>query len=385
VSNKQQSNGRHSVQDTESSQKLDSLLRGNDGGEAISNLPPPAQQADKLLKKKKKTGWIIGLAIAAALLLISFFSVFAWYKLQLTPRTIAEIYHVVEVKQGASTKEIAEQLEEKQVIKSSSAFLWHIKFNRISGLQAGSYRVSSNFSTPDIVKILEGGEVNDVDVLITPGQRLSQIKQKLVNSGYSKAEVDQALDDVRDHSLLKGYPESKPLEGYLFPDTYKIGVSTSAEQFVRLMLDTFESKITPEIEAGIKKQGLTVQEGIILASIVQKEVSDYPNQQKVAQVFLKRLRDGNVLGSDVTFQYAAAETGQNATPELNSPYNTRIVSGLPPTAIANFNIDALRAVANPTNSSYNYFVAGDDGTVYYSKTEAEHESFTRQHCQSCFQ
>lgn len=343
--------------------------------------PLPSPQPPK--KRKRILLWVT-LAVVSVLVAMGIVLV-GWYRTQLSPKTKTDSYHVITIKPGQSTSAIARSLEEKAIIKSATAFVWHIKLSNTASLQAGSYRLSSKLSTPEIARILADGKVSETSVLIAPGLRLAQIKNILVNSGYTEAEVDEALVAVRDHPILAGVSQSSPLEGYLFPDTYHIGPDTTAEQFIRLMLDTFQSKITPEIQQGLKKQGLDLRRGIILASIVQKEVSDYPNQQKTAQVFLKRLSEGIVLGSDVTFQYAAAETGQASTPELNSPYNTRKVSGLPPTAIANFNIDALRAVANPAKTDYNYFVAGDDGTVYYSKTEAEHESLTRQHCQTCFQ
>lgn len=337
-------------------------------------------------KKLSKKWWFLIAAISVALLALSslLFSGI-WYLVQLTPRTVSDIYHVVEIEPGSGSKEIAELLEENKVIKSSTAFLWHTKFNNISSLQAGTYRLSSGDSTPAIATMLSEGDTHSINITILPGLRLSQIKQKLVQAGFTKADIDKAVENAKNHPLVKDVKNKEPLEGYLFPDTYNIAPTTTADQLVTLMLDTFESKITTELKQKLKKQGLSLHQGIILASVVQKEVSDYPNQQKVAQVFLKRLSDGNVLGSDVTFQYAAAETGQSATPDLNSPYNTRIVGGLPPTAIANFNMSALEAVANPAKSSFNYFVAGDDGTVYYSKTEVEHEALTLQHCQSCFE
>ncbi len=339
--------------------------------------PPPVS--------KKRTWWLLALLAVAALLGAIILSVSLWYQLQLRPRTNSDIYHVLTIKSGASSQAIADDLEEKQIIKSSSAFLWYVKLSRKTNLQAGSYRLSSKLSTPEIATILADGKVSSVDVLIAPGLRLAQIKQALIQAGYTEAEIDQALANARSHPLLKGVPKTAPLEGYLFPETYKIGPDTTANQLVQWMLDTFEARITPDIKAGLKKQGLSIQEGIILASIVQKEVSDYPTQQKVAQVFLKRLNEDRVLGSDVTYMYAAAETGQTASPELNSPYNTRKNAGLPPSAIANFNLDALKAVANPANTTYNYFVAGDNGITYFSDTLEQHEEYTRQHCASCFQ
>ena len=358
---------------------------------SLPSAPPPAnsqlvqnQPISPKPKGKKKVVLII-LGILAGLILAVFATVFIWYKTQLAPKTTDDVYHVLVVQSGASRQSIAYDLEEKQIIKSSSVFLWHTKLTGKSNLQAGSYRLSSKLSTPEIADILASGKVSTVDILIPPGLRLSQIKAELVKAGYGASEIDQALISVRSHPLLKNVSSSTPLEGYLFPDTYRIGPDTTAEQLITLMLNTFEKKITAEIKTGLAKQRLSLEEGIILASIIQKEVSDYPNMQKVAQVFLKRLNEGVVLGSDVTFQYAAKETGKAEVPTLDSPYNTRIVAGLPPSAIANFNIDALRSVAEPATTDFLYFVAGDDGTVYYSKTEAEHEALTRQHCKSCFQ
>lgn len=334
---------------------------------------------------KKRKLWLLILIVHFSIIGLVIISASVWYKTQLRPLTKEDTYHVITVPSGATSQSIADSLEEKKIIRSSSAFLWHVKISRKQALQAGSYRLSSRLSTPEITAILADGKVSTVDVLIAPGLRLSQIKKELIDAGFEQADIERALRAAYNHPLVKNLDKDLPLEGYLFPDTYKIGPDTTAAQLVTLMLDTFGNRITTEIEAGLKKQGLTLQEGIILASIVQKEVSDYPTQQKVAQVFLKRLEEGRVLGSDVTYMYAAAETGQTASPELNSPYNTRKEAGLPPSAISNFNLDALKAVANPANTSYNYFVAGDNGITYFSDTLEQHEAYTRQHCASCFQ
>lgn len=357
--------------------------------EAHPEKPEEKKISELATKTKKRLGkkwWFVIAGVSVVLVTITTL-IFSglWYVVQLTPRTVSDIYHVIEIKPGSGKKAIAETLEDNKVIKSSTAFLWHTRFNNINSLQAGTYRLSSGDSTPKIAEVLAGGDTQTIDITITPGQRLKEIKQKLVRAGFTENDINAAIEEVKGHPLVKGVKNKDPLEGYLFPDTYNIAPTTTAEELVTLMLDTFQSKITPEIRRGLKEQGLSVHQGIILASIVQKEVSDYPTQQKVAQVFLKRLRDGVVLGSDVTFQYAAAEMGLAATPGLNSPYNTRRVNGLPPTAIANFNLSALEAVANPANTAYNYFVSGDNGVTYFSKTEVEHEALTRQHCQSCFQ
>ena len=117
-----------------------------------------------------------------------------------------------------------------------------------------------------------------------------------------------------------------------------------------------------------------------MASIVQKEVSDPSDQRQVAQVFLKRLKEGTVLGSDVTFLYIAKKEGRSPSVNDPSPYNTRKNGGLPPGPIANFHLSALQAVANPASGDFLYFVAGDDGKTYFSRTEAEHDANVAAHC-----
>jgi UPF0755 protein len=344
----------------------------------------PAAATGSPPKKSLKKLLMVAIAVVSALIVTMVVSFVVWYRVQMLPKTSNDIYHVITIQSGDSTTNIAEALEEKQIIRSSRAFVWHVRLNQVPGLQAGSYRLSSKLSSAEIAAILASGKVSTLDVLIPPGLRLKQITARLVEAGFEPVEIESALNAVRDHPLLKNVPRNVPLEGYLFPDTYKIGPDTTAEQLVRLMLTTFESKITPEIRTGVQNQGLTLEQAVVLASIVQMEEAEYDTQQKVAQVFIKRLNEGVPLGADPTFKYAAAETGQPAVPSLQSPYNTRLVSGLPPSPIANFNITALMAVANPADTSYNYFVAGDNGITYFSFTQEQHEAFTQKYCQSCF-
>lgn len=303
-----------------------------------------------------------------------------WYQHQLTGRAGPEEYHSITITSGTSTKQIATDLESKKLIRSALAFQIYARLHQSQTLIAGSYRLSSTQSVPDIITILEGGKVSQTNILIPPGLRLDQIVAILEENGYETADIETALLEVRSHPLLAGLPAGAPIEGYLFPDTYQIGPDTSVLDLLTLQLNTFEDKLTPELRAGIAEQGLGLNEAVTLASIVQKEVADPEVQKQVAQVFLKRYREGRMLGSDVTYMYAAALSGEPATPSLNSPYNTRMYAGLPPSAISNFNISALQAVASPAPGSYNFFVAGDNGTTYFSNTLEEHEALAAKYC-----
>lgn len=340
--------------------------------------PEKSEGAAQNTKRRKPL--LCALLAVVAVTVVAALMVIGWFVAALQPRTNEAVYRVVTVEQGSSTSEIATELQNSEIIKSARAFSLYARLTGVNNLQAGTYRLSSADSTPEIATIIADGKTTTQNVLISPGLRLDEIISILKKEGYSEADIDAALEVVRSHPLLRGYPKDAPLEGYLYPDTYQIEPSTTAEELITTMLDTFDEAITPDIRAGIKSQGLTLQQAIILASVVQQEVSDPGVQKTVAQVFLKRLREGVVLGSDVTYMYAAEQFGTVNNPSSNSPYNTRKFAGLPPTAISNFNLSALRAVAKPTDTSYNYFVAGDDGTTYFSYTLEEHQANIDKYC-----
>jgi UPF0755 protein len=155
---------------------------------------------------------------------------------------------------------------------------------------------------------------------------------------------------------------------------------TLQELFIRSFDELYSLLQEKKYIEEFQKRNLTIHEGLILASIVQQEVKEPADQKQVAQVFLKRLKSGIQLGSDVTYMYAAEQMGVRGTPSLDSPYNTRKYTGLPPGPISNMNPSALDAVAFPAAGDFLYFVAGDDGRTYFSRTEVEHEANIRAHC-----
>lgn len=330
-------------------------------------------------KPKKHTFLKIFITLVGATIIMSL-SLVGWYLSATSAKSSSENYKIITIKTGSGTQVIADDLHEAGIIKSSRGFTAYIRLNSIDNLQAGSYRLSSNQSVSQIAEIISKGKVTSVNVLISPGLRLDEILAALEKGGYEKSDLDMALKNVRDHKILKGLDKNARLEGYLFPDTYKIDPSTSAETLIRLMLDNFYSKLTPELMQGIKAQGISFHQAVILASIVQKEEPNPETQKTVAQVFLKRLSEGSPLGADPTFKYAAKQFGDENSPASNSPFNTRKIVGLPPTAIANFNLSALEAVANPTATNYSYFVHGDDGKAYFSETLQQHQEKTKLYC-----
>ena len=224
--------------------------------------------------------------------------------------------------------------------------------------------------------------------MIRPGETIYEVKKSLMDVGYPETEVDAALGKNYDFDFLKGRPEGATLEGYLFGETHEFYKSASVEEvietFLRGMGDVIKDN---DLEKKYADQGLSLYEGITLASIVQKEAPS-PEQPTVAQVFLSRLSAGVPLGSDVTVSYALDtidpdrviyQDNQSAL-TVDSCYNTRVHNGLPCGPISNPGISALLAVANPSDSSYFYFLTGDDGLMYYSYTESEHIQNIHSHC-----
>lgn len=336
-------------------------------------------------KKSHAVVKIIGIVFIVVLVvaIIMGFSSWRWYQKQLTSPDGATQTVRVMITEGSSAQQIAKILKDKQLIRNTSAFEWYIRLNKLrSKLQAGNYEISSSQSVQEIVNLIANGQVQRGKFTILPGKRIDQIMASFINAGYSKQSVEAAFNPEthKNHPALAYKPVSASLEGYLYPETFQTTDSITPTDIVKQSLDEMADTITPDLIDSFKKQGLTPFQAITLASIVEKEVSNTDDRRMVARVFLNRLKIGMPLGSDVTYHYVAAITGQEPSPSIDSPYNTRKYTGLPPGPISNVSKTSLNAVANPAQNDYLFFVAGDDGKTYYSKTNAEHLELVRQHC-----
>jgi UPF0755 protein len=295
---------------------------------------------------------------------------------------------LVDIPKNSSVSEIAVILRDKGLIKSTWAFEWYIRNAELgSKLQAGSYSIRPNQGVVQIVDVMTQGQTAKNLVTILPGQRLDQVRRALIESGFAATVVDQALDPAQyaDHPALVDKPAGASLEGYLYPDSYQKDSSTTARQIVTASLDQMQKHLTPQVRNGFVQQGLTVHQGIILASIVEQEVSNNSDRPVVAQIFIKRLRQGIKLQSDITVFYGAIAAGQKPSLAYDSPYNTFNNPGLPPGPVSNVSASSLQAVSAPAATDYLYFVAGDDGKTYFSNTLQEHEALTAEHCKKLCQ
>jgi len=348
--------------------------------------PETAPQRRKLLRRS-----LIGLTGLAVVLLSVVGYLYYQYSQALKPLNsdAAEITVTVDLDSGVA--EIAENLEINHVIRKASAFEWYVRLSRVGSLQAGTYRLKASMGVPEIVGILETGKVATDYVTIFPSKRLDQLQASLVKAGFVEAEVVAALDPAQyaSHPLFTETTLPDSLEGYIYPETFQKDAATTPIQIITASLDELDKLITEELKAQLAAQGLTLRQAFILASIVEQEAGEPKDGEDdprpiVAQVFLKRMRIGMMLGSDVTAFYESRKLGLDDSVQYDSPYNTRVYGGLPPGPISNFSAAALTAVAQPANTDWLYFVASDpeDGKTYFSKTNEEHERLVEQHCKT---
>lgn len=234
-------------------------------------------------------------------------------------------------------------------------------------------------------------EAEVFDFTIRPGETIYEVRAALIEAGYPATEVDAALAADYDYDFLKDRPDGATLEGYLYGETHQFYEGTPVQDIISKYLEKMGNVIAENnLKEKYANQGLSLFEGITLASIVQSESGSLTSEMPtVAQVFLTRLSYGMPLGSDVTVSYALdtvdpdrnSHSDNQAALQVDSCYNTRVNIGLPCGPISNPGLSALLAVAEPSDTAYLYFLTGDDGLMYYSYTDSEHTQNIYSHCQ----
>lgn len=324
---------------------------------------------------------VIGVVVVA---LIGVVIARAMYYKGLGPVSSSQETVIFTVEQGSTVKEIAQNLEDKELIRSAWAMELYIHSKRLSEkLLAGTYALSPSEGTSSIVRTMTKGEVATGLVTILPGKRIDQVRAGLINDGFSPGAVDEALkpEKYTDLPVMAFKPSNvDTLEGLLWPESFQRDGSTTPEIIIRQSLSAMGEQLTPDLQAKFARQGFSTYQGLTLASIIIQEVGRPADQAQAAQVFYSRLQKGMTLGSDPTAKYGAILAGKPPSLTYDSPYNTATHKGLPPTPISTVNASSLEAAANPASTDWLYFVAGDDGTTHFSRTLPEHEALIEKYC-----
>jgi UPF0755 protein len=284
----------------------------------------------------------------------------------------------VEIPQGAGSAAIARRLSDAGIVRDANTFrlaLWVTRQGR--RLQAGEYRFDRPMSARQVVEKIARGDVFTRPITFREGLTIRQMAALYESKGFGAAAafVEAAKNGALVHEID---PEARDLEGYLFPDTYTLPRSATAEQLIARMVASFTKALTPDVVAQARARGLNVRELVTLASIVEKETGNAAERPLVAAVYSNRLRIGMGLQCDPTVIYALERAGRfdgDLTREdlqFDSPYNTYRYAGLPPGPIASPGRASLEAAASPADAPYLYFVSRNDGTHAFASTLEEH-------------
>ena len=304
----------------------------------------------------------------------------AWFAhVLLTPKEETGKDQVFIVREGATLKEVAASLESAGIIKFRFPLvMWGKVHGYDRKVKAGEYGLNGGMTPIEILDKLTKGHILSYSVTIPEGLTAKQIADLLHEKGL--CDKDAFLSSVHDSSVGKDAGLAvTDLEGYLYPDTFKFARGTSPVAIVRMMVERFREKTEPYREK-VEASGMTMNEIITLASIVEKETGSAEERPVIASVLLNRLKMGMRLESDPTVIYGIENFNGNLTREdLNrpGPYNTYTERGLPAGPIANPGIDSIRAVLFPSNTEFLFFVSKNDGTHHFSKTLKEHNRAVR--------
>ena len=303
---------------------------------------------------------------------------------------------IVEITQGTRTEGIINILKEQKLIRSSISAKIFIKLNKINNLQAGKYELNQSMSLNDILKKISSGEIYDESVKITfkEGKNMRWIA-KTISEKTSNTEEDVfnlLKDEAYINSLIEKYwflsdtikDENiyYPLEGYLYPDTYIFeNKEVTIKTIFNIILNKTE-KVLDKYKQEIETKNISVHNLLTIASIVELEGNDYDSRTGISSVIYNRLSANMSLGSDVTTYYAMqVDMGErnlySSELKTSNPYNTRgpnMNGKLPIGPIANPSEESIKAVLNPSQTDYLYFVADSNGKIYFSKTYQEHQN-----------
>lgn len=319
----------------------------------------------------KKKPLYLGAAAVFLLFVLPIFT-YLYYNLALDRPAQNDREKVFKIDRGEGVSAISSRLYAENLINSRALFDTYIVISgQQADLQAGVYTITAGYSVRQLVELFSRG-TNDLRVTFLEGWRVEEIAQA----------AEDKFEQIDYEDFVK---RAKVDEGRLFPDTYEFNMESDEGTIIEAMKANFvtrtETVLTLE---ALAKAGLSADQVVTIASIVEREVNTEADRKVVAGILLKRFREDRKLDADATVQYAVAPrgtederiwwpkniTGQDLASE--SPYNTRKVTGLPPTPICNPGLDAIKAVLDPTETDYYYYLTDSAGVTRYAATLEAH-------------
>lgn len=288
--------------------------------------------------------------------------------------------HLIIVKEGMTTADIAVLLHEKKLVKDPAAFRLEARFKGLATkLQAGPYQINGGLSNSQIVDVMVKGRVKLLHFTVPEGYTVVKTAQKIEAEGLGSAEKFIASAKNYAPYTYMQTDDTNVLfkaEGFIYPATYEIPVGLSEEKILEILVRQFDTEMQEnKIVQLAEERGLKLRDVVNLAAMVELEAVYAEEQPKIAGVFLRRLAIGMPIQSDTTIQYLLGAQKEIITYDdlkIQSPYNTYQNPGLPPGPIGSPSLAAIKAVLAPEKTEYLYFVAEKDGHHRFTKTYQEH-------------
>ncbi|MEE8441919.1 MAG: endolytic transglycosylase MltG [Spirochaetia bacterium] len=323
----------------------------------------------------------IGIVVFAMIALVGAGSLGAYVASALFARAEGDEV-IFEILTGEGLRTVSANLADRLLIRSALVLSSYGQLRGYdSRLQAGRYLLSPAMSAVDILRKLTDGDAvfDEITIPIPEGWTLNDIAVRLESAGlYAREEFLRAATmrlEYREHDFLDGLSDGTSLEGYLFPDTYRVFSDSTPTAIVHLMLGTFGERVTVTRSEGLTDPTSSLHELVILASIVQREAGGVEEMPAIAGVFWNRLEIRMPLESDATINYFLGTSRRQPTyadTAVPDPYNTYLNYGLPPGPIGNPGLAAISAVLQPASHDYLFFLHPLGRKVVFSRTYEEH-------------
>ncbi len=308
--------------------------------------------------------------------------VFAWYRFELGAVDASSDARVsVTIPAGAGLSSIADILEEKGVIRSSTAFSWYVRVsNQDHLLRAGAYALQTSMDATQIARVLTGDSAGEVSITIPEGFTVANVDRLMAERGFTETGAIIACAKTCDFMEYDFLPTVNGpggrVEGYLYPDTYFVGGEGSdPKAFLDRLLTTFETNVVKELSGSLLASDHTLHEIVTMASLIEEEAANDDERATISGILWKRFDEGILLGVDAAVRYIVGKPREALTRAdlaVDSPYNLRTKRGLPPGPIANPGLASIKAALEPEASPYYYYLHGNDGKIHYAVTNDEH-------------
>ena len=298
----------------------------------------------------------------------------------LTPLPARDTFIEILIPKGATFRQAIEVFSEAGLIRDKNLFISIGRLSRIDRkIRAGYYSIYRGMNALDLVSVLQKGQIIEYEVSVIEGDSLMEIGDKLSEKGIMSKENFREI--AADKDFLASYKIDAPsLEGYLFPDTYKIPKGLDPKEAIGMMINKLRGEYSEKLTARAAEIGMSEREVLTLASIIEKEAATDEERPLISAVYHNRLRKKILLQADPTAIYGIKSSREKITSgdlKRKTPYNTYTIKGLPPGPIASTSIKSIIAALYPADVQYIYFVSNNDGTHHFSVTAAEHAAAVR--------